>query len=115
MAGYLLHNKKLRDELAKAKDAEDAAKMLGKHLQKDGKKLAKQVQEFVASDDVQKNVKKAKHFTKKKIKQGKEELDSLVCKGTSKAKKTAKKGCSKAKKSVKKGVKKAKRKVSKKK
>ncbi len=113
MAGYLLHNKKLRDQLADAKDAEEAAKLLGKHLQKDGKKIAKQVQDFVASDDVQKNVGKAKRFAKKKVSEAKTEMDALVCKGSCKAKKAAKKGAAKAKKSVKKGAAKAKRSVKK--
>ena len=54
MAGYLFSNKKLRDDLGKAKDAEEAAVILGKHLQKDGKKFAGQVREFVESDEVQK-------------------------------------------------------------
>ncbi|MDP7247360.1 MAG: hypothetical protein QF741_01915 [Candidatus Peribacteraceae bacterium] len=113
MAGYLLHNKKLRDQLANAKDAEEAAKLLGKHLQKDGKKIAKQVQDFVASDDVQKNVGKAKSFAKKKVSEAKMEMDAMVCKGSCKAKKAAKKGATKAKRSVKKSAAKAKRSVKK--
>jgi len=113
MAGYLLHNKKLRDQLANAKDAEEAAKLLGKHLQKDGKKIAKQVQDFVASEDVQKNVGKAKSFAKKKVSEAKVEMDALVCKGSCKAKKAAKKGATKAKKVAKKGAKKAKKAVKK--
>ena len=113
MAGYLLHNKKLRDQLANAKDAEEAAKLLGKHLQKDGKRIAKQVQDFVASEDVQKNVGKAKSFAKKKVSEAKVEMDALVCKGSCKAKKAAKKGATKAKKVAKKGAKKAKKAVKK--
>ncbi|MBU2214096.1 hypothetical protein KKC44_04670 [Patescibacteria group bacterium] len=105
-AGYLLSNKKLRDELAKAKDPEAAARLLGKHLQRDGKKLAKHVQEFVESEDVQKNIRKAKSFTKKKVDEAKQEIKELVGEGKTKAKKVAKRGAVKAKSAVKKGVKK---------
>lgn len=117
-AGYLLSNKKLREQLANVKDAEEAAKLLGKHLQSDGKKLAKQVQDFVESDEVQQNVKKAKKYAKGKVDEAKGELKELTCKGkkrvvkaakksATKAKSAAKKGATKAKKAVKKGAKKA--------
>ena len=112
-AGYLLSNKKLREELAKAKDPEAAAKLLGKHLQRDGKKLAKHVQDFVESEDVQKNIKKAKSFTKKKVDEAKKEISELVGEGKSKAKKVAKKGVTKAKSVAKKGAAKAKKAVKK--
>jgi len=112
-AGYLLSNKKLREELSKAKDPEAAAKLLGKHLQRDGKKLAKHVQEFVDSDDVKKNIKKAKSFTKKKVDEAKKEIKELVGEGKTKAKKVAKKGTTKAKKVAKKGAAKAKQVVKK--
>ncbi|MBU0767349.1 hypothetical protein KKF55_06280 [Patescibacteria group bacterium] len=112
-AGYLLSNKKLRDDLINAKDPETVAKLLGKHLQRDGKKFAKHVQEFVESEDVQKNVKKAKEFTKKKVEEAKKEISELVCEGKTKAKKAAKKGATKAKKVVKKNVTKAKKAVKK--
>lgn len=65
MAGYVFSNAKLREELADAKDAEAAGKILAKHLQKDGKQLGTHVKQFVQSDDVQKNVKKAKTYAKK--------------------------------------------------
>ncbi|MDD5469458.1 MAG: hypothetical protein PHO92_01515 [Candidatus Peribacteraceae bacterium] len=77
-AGYLFSNKKLRDQLANAKDPEAAAKLLGKHLQQDGKRLAGQVREFIGSDEVQKNVEKARKFASQKMKEAKEELDEIV-------------------------------------
>jgi len=107
MAGYLFSNKKLREELAAAKDPEDAAKLLGKHLQKDGKKFAKQVQDFVGSEDVQCNIDKAKQYTKKKVDTAKEELKGLISEGKGKAKVAAQKGKAKAKKTVKRATKKA--------
>lgn len=102
MAGYLLSNKKLREELSNAKDTEAAAKLLGKHLQKDGKKLAGQVREFVESDDVQKNITKAKKYASSKVDEAKKEMKKMVKKGATKAKATAKKTVAKAKTTAKK-------------
>jgi hypothetical protein len=102
MAGYLLSNKKLRDELSNAKDAEVAAKLLGKHLQKDGKKLAQQLKEFIDSDEVQSNIKHAKAFATRKMEEAKDEFTSLVNEGAAKGAKAAKKGVTRAKKAVKK-------------
>ena len=111
MGGYLLSNKKLRDELSNAKDAEAAAKSLGKHLQRDGKKIAQQVREFVESDEVQSNIGKAKKFTKKKTDEAKKELTKLVGTGANKVKAGAKRTATKAKTAAKKGVKRTKAKA----
>ncbi len=115
-AGYLFSNKKLRDQLSKAKDAEEAARILGKHLQKDGKKLGKQIQEFVESEDVQKNFAKAKRHAKDTLDEAQSQLEGVVNKGSTKAKKAVKKAkktagtkAKKAKQSVKKTATKAKK------
>ena len=119
-AGYLFSNKKLRDQLANAKDPEDAAKMLGAHLQKDGKKLAKQIQEFIESDEVQNNVTKAKKFAAQKVSEAKKELNvgktkitksvnDSIARAEQSAKKAVKKGKKTAKSSVKKTAAKAKK------
>lgn len=95
LAGYLLSNDKLRKDLSKAKDAEHAAKTLGMHLSRDGKKIATEVKQFVDSEDVQKNVRKVKSFATKKFDEAQKGLKSLVKKGTKQAKsmmKKAKKG-----------------------
>ena len=97
MGGYLLSNKKLREELMKAKDAETAAKTLGKHLQRDGMKIAGQVREFVESEDVQLNIAKAKQFAKKKADEARRELSQLVACGKNKAKTQVKKTAAQAK------------------
>ncbi len=121
-AGYLFSNKKLREQISEAKDAEEVAKLLGAHLQKDGKKLAKQIQEFVESEEVQKNVTKAKKYADKKFNEAKKELNvgkkkvansakKAVKKGKTQAKRTAKKTASKAKKTAKKTAKRVKTKV----
>ncbi len=100
LAGYLFSNTKLRNQLANAKDAEHAARLLGVHLQKDGKKLAKQIQEFIESEEVQKNVQKAKQFAKKTMDDARHELDSALRRGSTEVRKavgnTARKAKSKA-------------------
>ncbi len=87
MAGYLFSKKELREQLAEADTAEEAAKVLGHHLQRDGKALAKHVQEFVNSDDVQKNLAKAKKFAMAKATEARTELKKLVDAGSKKLEK----------------------------
>lgn len=100
-AGYVMSNKKLREQLSKATDAEEAARMLGKHLQKDGKKLAKHVKEFVDSEEVQENITVAKEFARRKVADAKREIKTMSRKSASSAKKGAKKAATKAKKKAK--------------
>ncbi len=95
MAGYVFSNSKLRDELAKAKDAEAAGKILAKHLQKDSKQVGKEIKEFVQSDAVQENVKKAQDYADKSFKKFKGDLKEMVQKGTQKTKTSAQKKTSK--------------------
>jgi hypothetical protein len=85
LAGYILSNDKLRTELTKAKDTETAAKLLGTHLSRDGKKIAKEVQTFVTSEDVQKNLKKAKTFAQKKFTEAQKGMETMMKKGGKKA------------------------------
>jgi len=106
-AGYLFSDKKLREELMNAETPEEAARLLGKHLQKDGKKLAGQMQEFVQSDEVQKHLGKAKALSKKKMDEATKLLKSMADDGASRAKSSAKKGVAKAKTAARKGKKKA--------
>lgn len=100
-AGYLFSNKKLRDQLTDAKDAEEAARILGKHLQKDGKKLGKQIQEFIESEDVQKNFAKAKKYAKDTVDEAQAQLAGTVTAKITKAKKKAKSTVKKAVKTTK--------------
>ncbi|MDA0375841.1 MAG: hypothetical protein O3A80_00830 [bacterium] len=106
-AGYLFSNKKLRDQLTNAKDAEEAARILGKHLQKDGKKLGKQIQEFIESEDVQKNFAKAKKYAKDTVDEAQAQLAGTVTTKITKAKKKAKSTVKKAVKTTKAKAKKA--------
>ncbi len=89
VAGYVFSNSRLRDELADAKNAEDAARILGKHLQRDGKKVGDQVRDFLDSPDVQKNVEKAKAFVQRSIIGMKKEVTRVVKKGESQARRVA--------------------------
>lgn len=81
MAGYVFSNGKLREELAKAKDAEDAGKILAKHLQNDGKKIGHEVKRFATSDDVKHNLAKAKKFVAHHAKKVKNDMKSFVSEG----------------------------------
>lgn len=92
LAGYLLSNDKLRTDLKKTKDPEAAAKLLGKHLQSDGAKIAKEVKQFVESDDVQKNLKKARKFATEKLKEAKSSMKEIVKQGKKEANKAVKQG-----------------------
>ena len=90
MAGYILSNDKLRHELSNAKDPEAAAKTLGAHLSRDGKKIATEVKSFVESDDVQKNFKKAKGYATEKMMEAKKSFEKMAKDATKKAKKMMK-------------------------
>lgn len=108
-AGYLFSNKKLRQQLADAEDAEEAARILGKALQQDGKKIGKELQEFIRSEEVQQNVTKAKKYAKKTVDDAKKELDAAWQSGSKKAKTSAKRAVKKGKTVAKKKVKTAKK------
>lgn len=101
LAGYLFSNKTLRDQLAKAKDPEAAARLLGVHLQKDGKKLAAEIQKFIESEEVQKNVDKAKKYAKKTVDDARKELEEVAGMMASRAKQSAKKTVQNGKKKAK--------------
>lgn len=86
MAGYLFSNKKLRDELSGAKDAEAAGKILAKHLQHDGRQIGAEVQKFVQSDVVQENLTKARKMAQDYAQKLKGDMRGLVRTGMKKAK-----------------------------
>ena len=102
LAGYIFSNQKLREQLTNAKDTEAAAKILGKHLSHDGKKIAKEVQAFVKSDEVQQNLTKARKFASQKLDEAKKEVAAYMETGAARAKVAARKGAIQAKRSVKK-------------
>jgi len=97
LGGYLLSNDKLRTDLQRAKTPEAAAKLLGKHLQQDGSKIAKEAKAFIESEDVQKNVSKMKKFATKKLKEAKKGMQEMVKKGSKETNKLVKQGVRSAK------------------
>lgn len=101
LAGYILSNDKLRQEMTNAKDPETAAKALGAHLAKDGKQIAKEVRTFAESDDVQKNFKKAKSFASGKFNEAQKKLQAMMKKGGKSAASAVKKEAGKVKKAMK--------------
>jgi hypothetical protein len=111
LAGYVFSNEKLRAQLSKAKNPEEVAHLLGKHLQKDGKKVGDQVWELVNSEEVQGNLNKAKDFVQTQVSGAKKEVKKQTRKVVRKAKTKAKKAASTLKRKAKKAVKTAKTKA----
>ncbi|PIP65377.1 hypothetical protein COU77_03150 [Candidatus Peregrinibacteria bacterium CG10_big_fil_rev_8_21_14_0_10_49_16] len=100
-AAYLLSNKKLRAELAKVQKPEDMGKVLGKHLQQDGKKLGKDICTLLESNAVQTKLKHAQGTLQKHFERAQEELQTFITTGTKEAKKQVKKAKITAKKRAK--------------
>ncbi len=95
MAGYLFSNKKLRDELSGAQNAEHAGKILAAHMQKDGKQIGAEVQKFVQSSVVQENLGKAKKMAQGYAKKWQGEVKTFVKGSAKKAKSSVKRAVSK--------------------
>lgn len=85
LAGYLFSNRRLRDELANAKDPKGAAKILGQHLSKDGEKLAKDMKDFLESEQMQRNIDAAKKYAHSQYKRAKVEIERMAGVGAAKA------------------------------
>jgi hypothetical protein len=100
MAGYVFSNGKLREELAEAKDAEAAGKILAKHLQTDGKKIGQEVKRFATSSEVKDNFSKAKKFVNHHAKKVKDDMKAFVSESKMGFKKAAKTAPAKAKKAA---------------
>lgn len=104
LAGYVFSKSELRDELARAKDAESVAKILGKHLSKDGQKIGKEVMTFVESPEVQRNFRAAQKYVTDSAVKAQKELGKMMQK--QKALPAPKKTVSKVASTVKKSSKK---------
>ncbi len=85
LAGYVFSNKKLRHELSNAKDAQAAAKILGKHLSADGHAVGDEVKQFVQSDHFHEKMVEAKKYAKKYYDTSKKEVQKLVKQGKKEA------------------------------
>ena len=91
LAGYVLSNNKLRAELQKAEDASEAAKILGKHLSKDGEAVAKEVGQLAEQYDLDDKLQNGKKYVKSYYKSAKEEVKKFLKTKVAKVSKTVKK------------------------
>lgn len=104
LAGYVFSNSTLRAQLVGAKTADEAARILGTHLQHDGKKLGDQVKTFLQSKEVEKHVRKARSFVEKKVGIAKREVGAYITKEKARAKKIVRKAAKHAKNVVMKNI-----------
>ncbi len=101
LAGYVFSNNKLRGELLSAKDAESAAKILGKHLSKDGEIVAKEVKQLAEQHNLDEKIAEGKKFVQKYYDTAKSEAKKYVNLGLKEAKKVTKKATKKVKNALK--------------
>jgi len=78
LAGYVFSNKKLRTELGKTKDAAEAAKILGKHLAKDGQTVAREVGELAEQYHLDDRVAEGKEYVTSYYKTAKAEAQKFL-------------------------------------
>lgn len=98
--GYLLSNRSLRQQLKEAEDPSEAAAILKKEMQKSGKQVAKETQEWLQSPEVQLNWEKAKDYLSKQFDCAKGEVSHLADDASKRAKKKVNASIKKAKKAV---------------
>ena len=85
--GMLMSNKKLRHKLQKTDDPKEAAKMIGKEVQRSGKEVAHEAKDWLESPEVQKGWKKAKKYMTKKLGEASKEAQKQTKTAYKKAKK----------------------------
>ena len=100
--GYLASNKKLREELSKAKSPDIAGKILASHLQKDGKHIGHELRSFLESAHMQKKIQGISTLLQQQFQKAEGELHHLFNQGKSEAKKFTHKAIRSAHTSVKK-------------
>ena len=72
IGGLLLSNKQLRKKLSEAEDPGEAAKILGKEVQRSGKQVMKEAKHWIESEEVQDRWGLMKKYMKKKMDEAKE-------------------------------------------
>lgn len=87
MAGYVFSNARLRDELARAKDADDVSAVLKRHVRKDAQKLGRDLRHFLESEEVAAYVEKVRQVAKKGVDEAARGVQSIVREGEVRAKK----------------------------
>ena len=111
VGGLLLTNKQLRDRLKEAEDPSEAAKILGKEMQRSGKQVAKEAKEWFERDDVQDRWTLMKKYMKQKAEDAAGEAEIFAKDVTKKAKKELPAVARKAKKQARKTYKSAKKSI----
>lgn len=89
--GYLASNKKLREELSRAKGPDAAGKILASHLQKDGKHIGHELRSFLESAHMQKKIKGVSSLLQQQFQKAEGELHGLLDQGKNEAKKFTRK------------------------
>ena len=87
VGGLILTNKQLRDRLKNAEDPAEAAKILGKEVQKSGKQVAKEAKAWFESEEVQNRWTLMKKYMKQKVENAAGEAEIVARDITKKAKK----------------------------
>lgn len=91
LAGYVFSNGKLRKELMDAKDAGEAAKILGKHLSQDGQVVAKEAKHLAQEHHLDDKIADGKKYVQEYYKSAKGEVQKFVGLKVKEASRTAKK------------------------
>ncbi|MBI2524221.1 hypothetical protein HYW11_03355 [Candidatus Peregrinibacteria bacterium] len=99
--GYLASNKKLREELSKAKNTDAVRKVLAHHLHKDGQSIGHELRSFLESGPMQKKIQGAQALFQQQFQKAEGELSSLFGHGKSEAKRFTRKALRSARSSVK--------------
>jgi len=111
VGGLILTNKQLRDRLKDAEDPAEAAKILGKEMQKSGKQVAKEAKAWFESGEVQDRWTLMKKYMKQKAEDAADEAGILAKDISRKAKKELPVVARKAKKQARKTYKSAKKSI----
>lgn len=77
-AWYVLSNKKLRGELAKAKSPDDTVQILTRYLGRDCQNIGKAVHEWVRSEEVQETLTRAKEVKDQTFESAKRGFSGLL-------------------------------------
>ena len=89
--GYLASNKKLREELSKAKSPDAAGKVLASHLQRDGKRIGQEMRSFLESAHMQKKIQGVNTVFQEQLSKAEGGFLNLLDQGKNKAKKFSRK------------------------
>lgn len=99
--GYLASNKKLREELSKARGPDAAGKILASHLQKDGKHIGHELRSFLESAHMQKKIQGVSRLLQQQFQKAEGEISNLLNQGRNEAKKFTRKALRSSRTSVK--------------